>query len=406
MKIIPKQYFHQIRRFLAKVWLELNLQLIIIGVTGSYGKTSAVRAIAAVLSSKYSTNKTDLNLDTVFNLPITILKTRPWDEVLVLEYGIDHLGEMDQHIKLVRPKIAVLTGITPVHTDQEHLGSLENLISEKRKLVDSLPKDGWAVFNYDDINVRKIGLNFSGKKFFYGRNPKADVNAQSIKINPKGTTFTLCSGKEKYQIFTPLLGYPAIYSCLVAWIVGRELGVEKEKIIDCLAHLSPLPGRFSFEEGPLGTFLVNDSLRANLASTLAGLESFACFPGRKILVLGEMGEIGDLEEKAHRQVGQMVARLKIDKVVGVGPLTKFVLEEASKTLKQENLFWAKNVIEAADILKKIVKEKDLLYLKASRLRHLERILLILQGKKVNCSLIVCHRYTHCANCPLLNKDIK
>ncbi|MGB9637647.1 MAG: Mur ligase family protein, partial [Microgenomates group bacterium] len=143
-----KNYFHSVRRFVAKAWLDINLQLTVVGVTGSYGKTNAVRAIAEVLSAKYSVNKTDLNLDTLYNLPITILRTKIWNEVLVLEYGIDHLGEMETHLSLVKPKIAVLTGIVPVHTDEEHLRSLKNVILEKRKLVESVPADGLAIFNY------------------------------------------------------------------------------------------------------------------------------------------------------------------------------------------------------------------------------------------------------------------
>ncbi len=402
-----KQVYHSLRRKLARIWLEINLQLTVIGVTGSYGKTSTVRAIAEVLSEKYSVNKTDLNLDTIYNLPITILKTRIWSEFLVLEYGIDHLGEMEQHLKLVKPKIGVLTGIAPVHIDDEHLRSLENVISEKRKLIDALPPDGWAVFNYDDENVRKIGLSFNGKKYFYGLKKGADIWANKIKISPQGTSFNLHFQGLQTEIFTPLLGYPAVYSCLVAFLVGLNLGVPQDKILKRLFQLKPLPGRFSLEKGPLRTILVNDRLRANLASTIAGLKSFSFFSGRKIAVLGEMGETGKLEELVHRQVGKEIANLKIDCIVGVGPLTKFIIDEAKKSnFPQDSLFWAENTVEAAVLLKKILKPGDYLYLKASLLRHLERILLILEGQKVTCKRTVCHRYFSCNTCPFLAKGIK
>jgi UDP-N-acetylmuramoyl-tripeptide--D-alanyl-D-alanine ligase len=402
-----KNLFHQARRDLAKLWLDINLQLTVVGITGSYGKTATVRAIAEVLSGKFSVNRTDLNLDTIYNLPITILKTKIWNEVLVLEYGVDHRDEMDLHLSLVKPKIAVLTGITPVHADEEHLGSLENVVAEKRKLVEAIPADGLAVFNYDDELVRKVGQQFKKRKVFYGTSQKADVWADKIKIDLQGTEFELQDGKEKFLVKTPLLGYPAVYASLVAYVVGKELGIEKEKILAKLAPLEPLPGRLSLEPGPRETILINDARRANPASTIAGLKSLAEFPGRKVAVLGEMGELGEYSEKMHRLVGEEAARMKLDIIVGVGPLTRFVVEAAEKAgMKKNQLFWAPDVKEAAEKLEKILKEGDLLYLKASLLRHLERILLLLKGEEVCCTETVCHHYQPCQTCSRLKECVK
>lgn len=400
-----KDLYHFLQRSLAKVWLEVNLQLTVVGVTGSYGKTSAVTAIAKVLASKYSVNKTDLNIDTIFNLPITILKTKLWNEVLVLEYGVDHIGEMDKHLSLVKPKIAVLTGITPVHADKEHFGSLENIIKEKRKLIDALSPDGLAIFNYDDEIVRKIGEGYRGRKIFYGANKEADVWANNIKISTSGTKFIVHEGDGGVEVETGLLGYPAVYSCLVAWAVGRELEVPEDMIIKSLKELKPLKGRFNIEPGPLRTTLINDSLRANLASTISGLKSFAEFPGRKIAVIGEMGEAGEMEKQIHQSVGREAANLKLDYLVGVGPLAKFIVDEAKKSgMMGSSLFWAKDVREGTEILKKIIKKDDLLYLKASLLRHLERIIYILSGEKISCTEVACHNYEQCSTCS--KKSIK
>jgi len=398
-----KDSFHKLRRILAKIWLNINLQLTVVGVTGSYGKTSTVRTVAEVLSLKYSVNRTDLNLDTLYNLPITILKTKIWNEVLVLEYGVDHIGEMDKHLSLVRPKIVILTGITPVHSDKEHFGSLENIIQEKKKLIKGISDSGLAVFNYDDEVVRKIGQKFSGRKIFYGTNKQADVWADGVKINLNKTEFFLHDGKDEVKIETGLLGYPAVDSCLSAWVVGKELKVDRNKVVQRIRELKPLSGRLSVEKGPLETTLVNDARRANPASAMAGLKSLSEFPGRKVAVLGEMGELGKSEEKMHRAVGKEAARLKIDLLVGVGPLTKFIIDEAEKNgMEKAKLFWANNVQEAAEILKKILKKNDVLYLKASLLRHLERIILLLNGKSVKCNLTVCHHYRPCDACPGLS----
>lgn len=387
--------------------MDINLQLTVVGVTGSYGKTSAVRAITEVLSAKYSVNQTDLNLDTIYNLPITILKTALWNEVLVLEYGVDHLGEMGFHLSLVKPKIAVLTGVTSVHTDEEHMKSLKNAVAEKSKLVEAVPDDGLAIFNYDDENSREVGQVFKKRKIFYGLDKRADIWADNIKLSLSGTEFILHDGAEQLPVGTGLMGYQAVYSCLVAYAVGREIKVGGDKILMKLKTLKPLAGRFSIEKGPMGTVLVNDSRRANAASTIVGLRSFVELPGRKVGVLGEMGEIGETAEKMHQEVGEEAAKLKLDVLVGVGPLTKFIIEEAErKGMRKSQLFWAKDVQEGAEILKKVLKKGDLLYLKASLLRHLERIILLLEGKKVACQEIFCHHYQPCSTCPSLTKSVK
>lgn len=396
-----RKLFHETRRRIAKLWLKLNPQVEIIGVTGSYGKTNTVRAISQVLSEKYKTLQTDLNLDTIYNLPITILKLRPFHRMLVLEYGIDKIGEMDFHLGLVKPKIGVLTGISPVHADEEHLGSLENILKEKIKLLVAIPKDGWAILNWDDENIRKAKIKTQAKILKYGISKEADFWAENIKVDLSGTSFIIHDDNQSSQVKILLLGRHFVHCALVAFAVGEICGLNKKQIVSGLGKLKPLLGRMSLEKGPLGTVLLDDHLRANLASTLAGLETFSALPcqGRKIAVLGEMGEMGRYDKEGHRQVGQEIAKLKIDFLVSVGPLQKETAREAiAGGMKKENVFWAKDVKETAEVLKKILKKGDFIYLKGSLLRHLERILLILEGKKARCALVSCHNYGQCQTC--------
>ena len=407
-----KNIFHFSRRFLAKIWLFLNLKITVIGVTGSYGKTNTSRAIAQVLQEKYQTLQTDLNLDTNYNLPITILKIKPFHQKLVLEYGVDHQGEMDFHLSLIKPQIVVLTGINPTHTDQEHLGSLQNLIKEKRKLLQALPKSGLAIINGNDPQARLMSQGTKAKTLFYGTNPKDDFWAKEIKVGFKGTNFLLVyqQGKEKKEIkiITGLIGRHFIQACLAAVGVGLNQGLTIEQIQKALAKTKPLPGRLSIEKGPQKTILLNDSLRANPASTLAGLQTLADLPtkGRRIAVLGEMGELGDSAEKEHRLIGEKAVELKIDFLLGIGPLQRLAIEQAIKSgMSKEKTFWAKDVVQAAAFLKKILKPNDLFYLKGSRLRHLERILLLLDKKEVGCRVVSCHFYHHCRDCPFLKTGI-
>jgi len=399
-----KKYFHRVRRFLAKIWLELNPQLRIVGITGSYGKTNTTVAITKVLSQKYPAIQTDLNLDTIFNLPITILKVKPWTEALVLEMGVDHPGEMDFHLNLVKPQIGVLTGITPVHSDQEHLGSLEGIIEEKGKLLRSLPEDGLAVLNYDDENVRKMAKFSRSPVIFYGQDKKnCQIWADKIQVGLDGLKFELHDGSKVYKITTGLIGGHHVNTCMAAFAVGKFLEVPEEKIIFALGKLNPLNGRLNIQKGPKNCLLLNDALRANPASTAAGLIALDELPAkRKIAVLGEMGELGDFSEKGHRQVGEQIAGLGIDYLVTVGPLTKFIVDSALKRgFSSKKVFWTKDVKQAAEVLNKILKKDDMLYLKGSLLRHMERILMILEGKKVKCQEVSCHFYQPCEKCPNL-----
>jgi UDP-N-acetylmuramoyl-tripeptide--D-alanyl-D-alanine ligase len=405
-----KQPLHQARRILAKLWLKLNPQVKIIGLTGSYGKTNTARAITQVLSERYRTLQTDLNLDTVYNLPMTLLKLRPWHQVLVLEYGVDHQNEMDFHLSLVKPSIAVITGINPTHSDPELLGSLAGVIKEKTKLLQALPKDGLAVLNQDDENVRKMAKKTKAKVIRYGTSRQADFWAEEIKVDFSGTSFKLGSPKSSSlrQIKTGLIGRHFVHQCLAAAAVGRNLGLSWPEIEKGLAKLKPLKGRVSVEKGPLGSILINDALRANPASTMAGLQVLTDLPtqGRRIAVLGEMGELGVLAEKSHREVGQAVAKAKIDYLISVGPLQKLVAEEAKKGgMRPERVLWVKDVHQAAKVLEKILKKGDLVYLKGSLLRHLERVLLLLNQQKVGCRKTVCHHYQPCSTCPELQRGL-
>lgn len=397
-----KQPYHWTRRCLAKIWLKLNPQIKIIGVTGSYGKTNTSRAIRSVLEQKAPALQTDLNLDTNYNLPITLLKLRLKHRFLVLEYGVDHKGEMAAHLGLVKPSIAILTGINPTHSEPELLGSLEGIIEEKGKLFQVLKKDDLALFNWHDPLARKMISKTKAKVIKYGFSPQADFWAEKIKVGFKGTQFTLHYQKEAISLKTGLIGQHFVQSCLAAAAVGRFCGLDWPQIQKGLVRLTPLKGRVSLEPGPKGSILINDALRANPASTMAGLQVLADLPtqGKRIAVLGEMGELGKLAEKSHFQVGQKAAELKkIDYLLGIGPLTKLILQGARKGgLKESQLLWAKDVIQAAETLKGLLRKGDLFYLKGSLLRHLERVLILLKGQKVNCQCVSCHVYQPCQEC--------
>lgn len=401
-----KNLFHGGRRWLAKYWLSL-LPAVQVGVTGSFGKTATTRAIAQVLSAAFKVVQTDLNLDTIYNVPITALKARPCSQIVVFELGIDQRGEMERHLEIVRPKIGVVTGISLVHSDAEHLGSLENIIKEKRKLVEALPKDGLAVLNDDDKNVRPMAQATQAKVLFYGTDKDdCQIWAEKIKSGLDGLEFTMRVRGKPYPVKTKLLGAHHIYTCMAATAVAEELGIPMTEIISNLSNLSNLSGRLDVKPGPLGTTLLDDHLRANPESTKAGLLFLKALKveGRKIAVLGEMGELGDYAAEKHREIGRSAADCSLDYLVCVGPMLKYTAEAAVKTgMNKHQVVWVSDVFEAAQELKTILKKGDLLYLKGSLLRHMERILLLLDGKPVGCRVVSCHLYHQCQNCPLIIK---
>jgi UDP-N-acetylmuramoyl-tripeptide--D-alanyl-D-alanine ligase/murE/murF fusion protein len=400
--------FRQTRRILAKIWRQFFPQITVIGVTGSFGKTNTVQAIASVLKQKGPVLQTDLNLDTLYNLPLTLFKIRPKHRFLVLEYGVDHKGEMSQHLNLIKPQIGVLTGINPTHSEPELLGSIAGIMEEKGKLLQALPKNGWAILNWDGRQVRMMGAKTKAQVIKYGITPKADYTARQIKVNFSGTKFILQAKGEEIAISTGLVGRHFVHACLAAAAVGKILGLSWQEISQGLGQLKPLKGRLSVEKGPLGTVLLNDALRANPASTLAGLETLAALPtqGRRIAVLGEMGELGSLSKQEHQILGQKLATLKIDYFIGAGELQKLTVSSALKAgMNPRRVFWVAEVNQAAQKLKTILRKNDLLYLKGSLLKHLERIILILEGKKVACLASGCHRYQSCLNCPYLHSPM-
>ncbi len=392
VKNLVKPFFHTSRRVLAKLWMQSHSKTTVIGITGSYGKTNTTMAIKEVLGQKFKVLATDVNLDTNFNIPITILKMTD-QEKLILEYGVDHIGEMDRHLSLARPNIAVITGIAPVHADRAHLGSLENIIIEKRKLVEALPKEGWAVLNNDVPSVRHMADNIDCHVMFYSLNKNSGVWANRVKVDFSGLSFNLHYKDQMVKVKTSLIGRHHVLNCLAAAAVGIISGMSLSLIAKGLSQVEPLEGRMSVEVGPRGSVLLNDARRANPASTIAGLEALDDLPAkRKIAVLGEMAELGDWEEKGHREVGEKVGEIKPTYLIAVGPKTRFIAEEAEKKMKKGSVIWVNDVFEAVGVLTGILKKGDLMYLKGSLLRHLERIPLIMEGKQVDSDDIALHRY--------------
>ncbi len=393
-----KNVFHFCRRQLARFWLLLHPNVVIVGVTGSYGKTNTVRAIAAALKGQKNCLTSDINLDTVYNLPITLLKINRQTEMVILEYGVDHRGEMAFHLNLVQPDIAVLTGITPVHADKGLLGSLEGIIQEKTQLIKAADK---IVLNWDDKQIRQIGEGLEKKFISYGRKKGADYQAKNVKLTKKGIKLEAHWQNQQQTIHSQLLGRHFAQEIMAALAVANLLEADLHQSAQQLEKLAPLPGRMSLEKGPRGSTLINDSLRANPASTKAGLETLAEFPhsGQRIAVLGEMGELGKFKQEKHYQIGQVATQSNLDYLITIGPATKHIIAGAvANGFPKDKAIYCESHRQVAAALEPLLNANTLWYLKGSLLKHMERIILILEGEKVDCTRISCHNYNHCPEC--------
>ncbi|OGK34836.1 hypothetical protein A3F59_00515 [Candidatus Roizmanbacteria bacterium RIFCSPHIGHO2_12_FULL_38_13] len=396
-----KKLFHDTRRFLAKKWLSI-MPALQIGITGSHGKTNTTLLVAKVLEAFGPTVATDINLDTIFNVPITAFKVMPWTKYVVWELGIDTPQEMDYHLEIAKPTIGIVTGISPVHTDYDHLGSMENLIKEKRKLIEILPAHGYAILNGDDANVKSMSSQTKTKTIFYGISAGSNVQVDnhSLKVSLDGTSFKLNDEGETYEIQTGLIGVHHIYTVMAGYCLLKAIKPEnnfQHKFIKVVKKIKPLQGRMNLEKGPMNTLLLNDSLRANPDSTRAGLETLEQIPytkGRKIAVIGEMGELDDPVSE-HKKTGIEICKLKLDYVLCIGPLRRYTVKSAIENgFSKERIGYADDIFEAADRLKKLLKPNNLWYLKGSLLRNYKRIVQLLNGEKVCCDRVLCP-YEHC-----------
>lgn len=408
-----KKIFHDTRRFLAQRNLA-HKKALQIGITGSQGKTNTTYVITSILESLGETIVTDTNLDTTFNVPITGLKVKPTTEFLIWELGIDHPGEMAYHLQIAHPHIGIMTGISPVHTDKEHMGSLEQLIIEKRKLVEVLPQNGCAILNWDDMNVRGMAPFIKAQILTFGTTDDCSVwvDMKTVRTSLAGTAMIIHDGKQQISVQTPLIGIHHVYNIMAGYLVyklavarGDMLTTEQlERFNTAVSRLQPLVGRMSAEPGPRGTVFLNDALRANPTSTRFGLQTLVSLQEqgvKKIAVLAEMGEIDKTEEE-HTKLGEYIATLPLDYVVCIGPLQKFVYESAlHHGFSTERAFWVPDVFKAAEVLHPLVSKADILYMKGSLLRHVERVLLLLEGTKVGCTVVSCPFYHHCPECKYL-----
>ncbi|MEK7659241.1 MAG: UDP-N-acetylmuramoyl-tripeptide--D-alanyl-D-alanine ligase [Patescibacteria group bacterium] len=407
---------------------------LVIGITGSVGKTSTKDAVFVVLKSKYSTRRSIGSFNTEEGLPITILgdwnekdllpiskfgspgkkfkKIFLWikiilagflnliflpkskyPEIIILEYGADRPGDIDKLVRIARPKIGVVTAVGELPVHVEFYSGPEEVAKEKLKLVQALPSDGFAILNHDDDIVFRMRDLSRAEAMTYGFNAGADVRASDfmyfIETGDKiagGFSFKLNYGKNMVPFrLINALGRHQVYAVLAAAAIGLHLGMNLVEISQALEKMEFPKQRMKLIRGIKKSLIIDDSYNASPLSTHAALDTLKEFGGkviaktgaaRLIAVLGDMRELGVFTERAHRLIGNLAGE-RAEYLFTIGPAAKFIADSAFNQLPKENIMSFNDADEAKEAIRAFIREGDIILVKGSRAMEMEKIVEVL-----------------------------
>ncbi len=355
-----------------------QLDLRVIGVTGSVGKSTTKELTAEVLDSRYNTVRNPGNLNNEIGLPLTLLRLTEAHERAVLEMGFYVPGEIALLCRLARPSVGVVTNISQVHL--ERAGTLEAIVAGKGELVESLPPapEGVAVLNLDEPLVMGLAQRTRARVFTYGLSEQADLRADQIEgLGLEGVRFVLHYQGEAVHVRVPLLGRHSAHTALRAAAVGLVEGLTWEEIVGGLqASQSQL--RLVAVQGPGGSLLLDDTYNAAPASVTAALNLLSELDGRRVAVLGDMLELGTYEERGHRMVGARAAEVA-DELVAVGPRAHWIADEARRSgMSELKVTEFPDSQAAVAHLRQRVGHGDVVLVKGSRGMHMDHIVSALE----------------------------
>jgi len=356
-----------------------RLDLRVIGVTGSIGKSTTKEAIAQVLSQRYKTLKSVANLNNEIGLPLNMLRLTPGHQAAVLEMGFYVPGEIAQLCEIALPQVGVITNIGTVHA--ERAGSQEMIAQGKGELVEALPPapEGIAILNYDDPYIRPMKARTKARVFYYGLSPEAHLWADEVEgLGLEGIRFRLHYKKESIYLRVPMIGRHSVETALRAAAVGLVEGLTWDEIIHGLQE-SQAQLRLSAVRTASGALIIDDTYNAAPESTLAAINLLEEMSGRKVAVLGDMLELGQYEREGHQKVGMRAAQVA-DVLVTLGLRAHTIAESARKAgMKKSAVFEYEDSAAVIDWLKENLTSNDAVLIKGSHGLRMDRIVAALEA---------------------------
>lgn len=359
---IERIIYHKFKKK-AQTKLKDNPNLKIIGITGSYGKTSSKNVLNDILNVKYNCLATPKSLNTFNGLMMTVNnQLSKFDDVFIAEMGAYVKGEINGLCKLVNPKYGIITSIGTAHL--ETFGSEQNIIDGKMELIEYLPCDGIGVLNKDDEKQKKYKIKKENhaKIVWIGIDSKdVDVKAENIKCTNKGTVFDIIfkNDKKKYKFETKLLGKHNVYNILAAVALGKEFGLDVKELQQGVKSVQPVEHRLEIKK--LGNFYqIDDAYNSNPVGAKSALDVLSMMDGKKIVVTPGMVELGTKEKELNKEFGRQIANVA-DIAILIGEKRTIPIKEGliDKKFKEKNIYVLNDVREAYTLINKLKGKEDL-----------------------------------------------
>ena len=335
-----------------------SLNVPVIGITGSVGKTTAKEMTASVLAEKFKVYKTEKNLNSNIGLPITMSGIPMNTELAVLELGISIPGEMDHRGAMTHPDVMIFTNIGHAHL--EFLGSLEGVFREKTKIIKYMPDDGIVIINGDDEWLKKIVS--SQRILSYGLGEDCNVRAENIVITKSGCVeFDIHYENRTLHIISNTFGRHMIYASLIGACAGFVYGLSDKQILHGIENYH-IEGRRGAVTDTGYLTLIDDCYNSNFESCRMAIDSLMDLNGRHVCILGDILELGDSAEEQHKLLGDYARKAGVELIIGVGEYGSFISDCFYKSKK-----------DLIAELSSLIKKGDTVLVKASHGMHLEEV---------------------------------
>lgn len=381
---------------------------VVIGITGSVGKSSVKKAIYEVLKNRQTIacNKNCYRADIGIPLAIIgvesggrsigkwlkvffvavkkIIRRTAYPEVLILEMGVNRPRDMEKMLKIVKPTVGILTGLGDFPPHTKYFKNTKHIAREKSMLIKSLRKKDVAILNYDDEIIKNLEQNTRAKIISYGFGNEVDIKATEIFLGDRkwkiesgliGMGFKVSQDGTTLPFRLPFsLGRGQVYTALAAAAVGIHFGYNLVEISEALSNYRPLCGRMSLIKGMNNSLIIDDTFNSNPSSAASALETLGKLDSvKKIAVLGDMLELGEYCEAGHQEIGKLAAKLT-DLLFTYGERSKIISKQAEKSgMKKNNIFHFDNLDDLIKSLKKEIRPDDVILIKGSRAMRMERV---------------------------------